>query len=597
MHIRCWSAVAAGLLILPLYGGTGDLPLPPTGNLIGTVLDPSGVPQMGATVRLFDRFQRLLAQTITSPEGHFGFTRLNADSYSVRVSLSSFFPAYRERVMVKAGINSMLQVHLATLLSNIEVTYAVPSGVMAEDWKWVLRSSPATRPITRYMPVSITPDPPATEVASGIFSGMHAMLSLTGGDNSATVDGEQADLGTTFALSTDVFGSNHVQLSGTFGQSPINGAAAVVFSATYSRPSNDSSVINTPEVTLTMRQVSVAGSQNLAAGGLIAGPLPVVRDVAITVYQTMDLGGTVHLEYGSSAETVASVGQISRVSPFVRATADLGGKGALVATYSNGGRPDALYAHQEKGADAWLTDSWLNDSAMLTRMPQLSYGNGALELQRTQNYELGYRKAVGSITYAVSAFHEAVMNGSVDVTGNLSALNNGDLLSDGLSNADVYNIGRYSRVGYIASADRRLGQNVDVTLAYGRIGGITPPDGAVASGQFLAFGNHNLADVNVHARAPVTGTQFSANYGWVQDGAILPMHIFTTQNVLADPGLDIRVRQPLPSFFGMPGHLEVVADLHNLLAQGYQPVNAGQNGRLTLIQTPRAVRGGLSFVF
>jgi hypothetical protein len=597
MHIRCWSAVAAGLLVLPLYGGTGDLPLPPTGNLIGTVLDPSGVPQMGATVRLFDRFQRLVGETITSPEGHFGFIRLNADRYSVRVSLPSFFPAYRDRVLVEAGIDSVLQVHLATLLSNIEVTYAVPSGVMAEDWKWVLRSSPATRPITRYMPVSTTPDPPGTEVASRIFSGTHAMLSLTGGDSSATVDGEQADLGTTFALSTDILGSNHVQLSGTFGQNTTNGAAAVVFSATYSRP-NSGNVVNAPEVTLTMRQVSIAGSQNLAAGGLIAGPLPVVRDIAITVYQTMDLGDTIHLEYGSSAETVASAGQTSRVSPFLRATANLGGIGAVVAAYSNGGTPDALYAHQEKGADAWLNDSWLNDSAMLTRMPQLSYGNGALEMQRTQNYELGYRNSIGSTSYGVSAFHEAVMNGSVDVIGNLSALNSGDLLSDGLSNADVYNIGRYSRTGYIASADRRLGQNLDITLAYGRMGAITaPPGGPAVFGPFLDVHNHNVADVNVHARMPITGTQFSANYGWVQDGAILPMHIFTTQNLLADPGLDIRVRQPLPSFFGMPGHLEIVADLHNLLAQGYQPVSTGQNCRLLMIQTPRAVRGGLSFVF
>lgn len=422
------------------------------------------------------------------------------------------------------------------------------------------------------------------------------MLSLTGGDTSATMDGESADLGTTFAVSTDVLGSNHLQLAGTFGQNAINGAASVVFSATYSRP-NSGNVVNAPEVTLTMRQVSVAGSQNLAAGGFMAGPLPVVRDIAITVYQTMDLGGSIHLEYGSSAETVASVGQTSRISPFARATADLGAMGAIAATYSNGGRPDALYAHQEKGADAWLNDSWLNDSAMLTQMPQLSYGNGELELQRTQNYELGYRKAIGSTTYAVSAFHEAVMNGSVDVIGNLSGLNSGDLLSDGLSNADVYNIGRYSRNGYIVSADRNLGQNVNFTMAYGRIGGIMPPSGSATAGQFLAFSNHNVADVNVHVRAPVTGTQISANYGWVQDGAIVPMHIFTTQNVLADPGLDIRVRQPLPSFFGMPGHLEVVADLHNLLAQGYQPVNAGQNGRLLLIQTPRAVRGGLSFVF
>ena len=511
--------------------------------------------------------------------------------------MPSFFPAYRDRVLVKAGLNSMLQVHLATLLSNIQVTYGIPSAGMAEDWKWVLRSSPATRPITRYLPASTTTEPaePETEVTSRIFSGTHAMLSLTGGDGIASIDGQPADLGTTFTLSTDVLGSNHLQLSGTYGQNAINGAPAVVFSATYSRP-NGGSPVNMPEVTLTMRQVSIAGSQNLAAGALIAGSLPVVRDVSITVYQTLDLGDTIHLEYGSTAETVASARQTSRVSPFARATADLGGRGTLVATYSNGGRPDALYAHQAKSADAWLNDSWLNDSVMLTRLPQLSYRNGSLEMQRTQNYELGYRKAVKSFTYAVSAFRESVTNGTVDITGSFSGLTSGDLLSDGMSNADVYNIGRYSRSGYIASADQRLGDNVAVTVAYGRMGGITALPGGPA-GQFVDFNNHNVADVNVHARAPITGTQISASYGWVQDSAIVPSHIFTTQNLIADPGLDIRVRQPLPSFWGMPGHLEVVADLHNLLAEGYQPVNAGQNGKLLMIQTPRAVRGGVSFVF
>jgi hypothetical protein len=581
-----------------MHGWTGSLPVAATGNLVGTVLDPAGVPQMGATVRLFDRFQRLIGQTVTTPDGKFGFPRLGADSYSVRVSLPSFFPAYRDRVLVKAGLNSLLQVHLATLLSNIEVTYAIPSGVMAEDWKWVLRSSPATRPITRYLPVSTTPDSPETEVRSQIFSGTHAMLSLTSGDGAITDDGQQADLGTTFKISTDVMGSNHLQLSGTYGQNAINGSPSIVFSATYSRPDSGSSIVNAPEVTLTMRQVSIAGSQTLASSGLIPGELPVVRDIAITMYQTVELGDAMRLEYGTTAETVASVGQTSRISPFARLTVGLGTSGTVAATFSNGSRPDALYAHQQKGADAWLNDPWMNDSAMLTQFPQLSYRNGALELQRTQNYELGYRKTAGARTYAVSAFYEGVTNGRVDVTGNLSGLNGGDLLSDGISNADIYNIGRYTRTGYIASADQRLGNNLDIAVAYGRMGGITTPEaGALANGTLLSFSDHNLAEVNVHSKLRLTGAQISANYGWVDGSAILPTHVFTTQNILADPGLNIGVRQPLPSFFGMPGHLEIVADLRNLTAQGYEPLNTSPNSRLLMIQTPRAVRGGLSFIF
>ena len=58
----------------------------------------------------------------------------------------------------------------------------------------------------------------------------------------------------------------------------------------------------------------------------------------------------------------------------------------------------------------------------------------------------------------------------------------------------------------------------------------------------------------------------------------------------------------LPSFtglslanFGLPSHLELTADLRNLLAQGYVP--AGSGGQLLIVQSPRAIRGGLNLTF
>src|SRR5205807_7432935 len=92
-------------------------------------------------------------QTCALPisDGRFAFAGLPADLYSVRVALASFLPASRDRIAVKAGFESLLQIHLATLFSNVELTYAVPTSAMTDDWKWVLRSSPATRPITRLL--------------------------------------------------------------------------------------------------------------------------------------------------------------------------------------------------------------------------------------------------------------------------------------------------------------------------------------------------------------------------------------------------------------------------------------------------------------
>jgi hypothetical protein len=57
------------------------------------------------------------------------------------------------------------------------------------------------------------------------------------------------------------------------------------------------------------------------------------------------------------------------------------------------------------------------------------------------------------------------------------------------------------------------------------------------------------------------------------------------------------IRQPLPSLFGMPGRLEITADVHNLLAQGYLPLYAGDGRRVLIVQSARAIRGGLNFIF
>jgi len=47
----------------------------------------------------------------------------------------------------------------------------------------------------------------------------------------------------------------------------------------------------------------------------------------------------------------------------------------------------------------------------------------------------------------------------------------------------------------------------------------------------------------------------------------------------------------------LPGHMEAIIDLRNLLAQGYVPV-VGQDGQTVyLVQSARAVRGGVAFTF
>jgi Carboxypeptidase regulatory-like domain len=599
------AIAAAFLTAAPAF--SADLSLPVTGNLLGAVEDSAGIPQIGATVQLFNKYERVVAKTLTTADGRFGFAGLPADFYSVRVSLPSFLPASRDRVPVKAGLDSVLQIHLATLFSNIEVTYVTPSAAMMDDWKWVLRTSAATRPVNRIFEAEL---PSASKDPSRphIFSETRAMLSLNGGDGGLVDSGSlQNDVGTGFALSTNILGKNQLQVAGSLGDTTHLSAAPMSLGVIYSRNS-ESGFGRPPEVTLTISQLGrlgpqVSGAQSLPTGAVLNGDA-VIRTMSLSLYQVLDPSENVHLEYGVSGQSIDYLQHTGRISPFARLTTDLGKVGEVLAAYSDGSRPDELVAHSERASDLDIEADHDSDLARtanaLGLIPQLSTRNGRLHLQRTGNYEVGFKKATRSTTFAASAFREHVVNGRISVAGDLSPLDSSNLLSDGISNTSTLNIGAYQRQGFIASVDQRVSASLDLALAYGRMGGFSGNVAGLESNStqsFLAQGNHNVAAVNVRSHLPLLKTQIAADYGWIDNGTVIPSHVFLTQRASLTPGLNICFRQPLPSVFGMPGRLEFTADLRNLLAQGYLPFETAGGQRLLVVQAPRAIRGGLNFIF
>ena len=53
----------------------------------------------------------------------------------------------------------------------------------------------------------------------------------------------------------------------------------------------------------------------------------------------------------------------------------------------------------------------------------------------------------------------------------------------------------------------------------------------------------------------------------------------------------------MPRMHFVPGKMEAMIDLRNLLSQGYLPV-VGPDGKIVyLVQSARSVRGGLAFTF
>src|SRR5271168_4665114 len=243
-----------------------------TGSIAGYVRDSAGIPQMGAAVALFNRQERQVFQAITNERGVFGFEGLLPDTYSIRVSLSSFVPAVKQRILVQPGMQSLLYVNIASLLSSIELVYALPGqgALMSDDWKGTLKVSSSTRPVLRalpeWFPPTWFPNGPAEEPVGGSskFADTRGVLKVSGGDPGSLGGTGEADYGTAFAIATSFLGRNQLALSGDVGYAARTGLPAAGFRTTWSR--GDAG----PEITVTIRQLSVplgpeAAGQNTAA--------------------------------------------------------------------------------------------------------------------------------------------------------------------------------------------------------------------------------------------------------------------------------------------------------------------------------------------
>src|SRR5216683_3103722 len=123
------------------------------GTISGVVLDPSGTPQMGASVWLIseDAGGRTVAQILSNQYGAFFTDHLKPGRYAVRVTVAGFLPAMERHVAVMSNLTTLLRVQVETVFSSLD-TLRRKSDAPAEqdDWKWVLRSSTATRTILQW---------------------------------------------------------------------------------------------------------------------------------------------------------------------------------------------------------------------------------------------------------------------------------------------------------------------------------------------------------------------------------------------------------------------------------------------------------------
>ena len=559
-----------------------------SGQILGEVRNSTGVVQMGAVVSLYNRYDELLRRGLSNQDGRFVFDSLTPDVYSVRVNLASFVPALRRNISVLAGSENLLKIQLASALSTIElVPLNSPEGALISDsWKWVLRSSHATRPVLRLVPQTSS----SRSSMASLFSDTTGLVKVSAGDGDP-FSGISQDLGTAFVLSTSVNGGSKVRVSGNVGYA-ASGFPSAGFRTTYRR---DGESGEGPQLALTVRQIFLP---SLMGTGSLGSDTPALRTASLSSYDKMEILDIIHLEYGASLESISLFGRINHISSFARATYDLGEKSAVKLAVSSGSQPVELLAD---GTQQDVNRSLNGDLAALGQVQRISRRDNQAAVERNSLIEAGYQTVNGSRTYRASVYAERVSDAAFLLSGDSGFMDSGNLLPDMSSLGTIFDIGDYRRMGYSASVTQALGDHVNVSVAAGHTDALqlqNVPGAASTNGDQLRSGIRNTprpwATAEADASLPVTGTYLATSYGWTDPNVLMPIHVSLTGRSDQTLGWNIYARQPLPVIGGM--HMEVTADLRNLLAQGYVGIQSGAR-RAVLTNAPRAVRGGVSFIF
>jgi hypothetical protein len=564
------------------------------GSIIGFVADPAGVPQMGATVQLYNRYERVIQKVLTNERGAFGFDALLPDVYMVRVSLTSFVPAVKRNILVQPGVRSFLSINLASVLSSIELVYTAPGqgAIMSDDWKWVLRSSMSTRPVLRLVSgIDISAPAPSRASSSNLFADTRGVVRLSASDMGAVSIQNEPDLGTAFALATSLFGSHQLHLSGNVGYSANGGMPTTGFRTSFAPTANGA------EVHLTMRQVFLPARAGFAFAAGTADGTPALRTMTLSMSDRKQLTDSLDLEYGASLESITFLERLNFFSPFARVRYDMGGIGQLEFGYSSGVPP------VEAGASSAQEPEFQRDFAALSAFPRVSVRDGGARVQRAENFEVAYQKSSGSRTVSVAAYHESISNAAITLAAPDNAFPaTADLLPDLFSTNAVFNIGTFTRVGFSASLSQEVTENFSLTVAAGSGNALTAATEQLESNSaeelrnVIRHGRRSWAAARMANVLPTTGTRLVTSYQWSDSKALTPPHRYLTQRLGYQPGLNVQVRQPLGSVPGI-GRLEANAEMRNLLAQGYLPINLADGKRLVVIHSPRSLRGGLSLIF
>ena len=539
------------------------------GEISGFIKSSTGTPQMGAAVEIFTSAAVLGTTVFTDAQGHYVASNLTPGIYQVKVSAASFLPSLRENVSLRSGARVLVNLTLNTLADALKL---IPprrsSNADPDEWHWALRAS-SNRSVLRVydngpLVVVSQSDDPEDHI-------LKARVAFIAGSE-ADGFGSAGEMTTRFSVEKSLFSSDTLSFNGNIGSGEPNG----VLRASYSHDFGNGSQ---PKLTVTYRHFGSPGMsvQNAAYSA-----------VGMTASDRMSVAGFIDLNYGAEMQAIQFARRVTAVRPFGAVDVHLSPNMVVEYRYATS-EPDP---RAEKGFVTAPAD--LSESG-----PRMVLAQGTPDVERAQHQEISVSRRFGNNNLQVAYYADQIRNMVLTGAGDPSSYSD-NVLSDVYSGTFSYSGGRLSTSGTRFIFQRKFSDNLTATMDYST-GGVATLKAPVNAWQDVSRAlttdrQHSLG-AKFSGYIPMSHTRWITSYKWTSGNALSPVDEFNASPGQSDPYFSIFIRQPLPATSFIPAKMEALVDVRNLLAQGYVPV-MGQDGHTVyLVQSARAVRGGLAFTF
>ncbi len=550
-------------LAMPAFAGS-------SGAISGTVKSADGTPQMGAAVEIFSAtgsFDPVLLYT--DQAGRFSANHILPGIYSVKVSAASFLPSLRDHLSLRSGAHIVVNLTVNTLFEAIQLLPARQKTPEDEDdWRWTLRST-ANRPILR-----LVNDEPLVLVShSGRKEDrtLKARVVFVAGGGAAAFGGSD-NYTTLFGLDQAISANDTIAFNGQVGYA--NGEPTGAVRSSYSHHFQNG---QDPHFAFTLRRSAPVGTQGNT-----------LNSMQWSYSDKQTIADFIELKYGSELETVQFLKRVSRLRPF----------GSMAVHLSPATKVEYSYATAEplSSFDRAFTEADLTDTA-----PRVSISGKIANLERACHQEVAVSHKMGKTNLQAAVFYDGIKD--IALTGDgIATAQDPYFLPDYSADTFTYNGGNLHSTGLRLVMERKLTNGVTAILDYA-MGDVIEPHGATAQaswqevkGNFHQMKAHTIA-AKMSGKIPVLQTRLGVSYKWSSEASVTQVDAFNASPGQADPFLGVYLHQPIPGGTFLPGKLEALVDVRNLLAEGYRPFLAADGHTLYLAQAVRAVRGGLAFTF